>query len=215
MRPCARGRPTIVAQSARPRLATDHEDGATTPSHQVSRMPDIHAVAAGYRESMTREMRIHAALCIPWVVSDDGRAFQVLLPGLPRSDVAASDAYAARIQAEHVHAPGTMAALSAWAQTTLGLSPSESARALGVTVATLRRWQRDETSPHGRQLRQCNALYALRALIDTVLPASGRAMRWLTTTPGLAGSTSPLDMIRAGAIAPLVWVLSTIDPDPF
>ena len=108
-----------------------------------------------------------------------------------------------------------MSALLAWAQTTLGLSPSEIARALRATVPTLRRWQRDETSPRREQLEQCNALYALRALLDTVFAASGRAIRWLTTTPALAGSTSPLDMIRAGAIAELVWVLSTIHPDPF
>ena len=82
-------------------------------------------------------------------------------------------------------------------------------------MPTLRRWQRDETSPRREQLEQCNALYALRALLDTVFAASGRAIRWLTTTPALAGSTSPLDMIRAGAIAELVWVLSTIHPDPF
>ena len=175
-------------------------------------MPDIHAVAAAYRESMNRELRIHAALGIPWVVS--GAGF-VLWPGLPRWDIAQSDAYVARIKADHVHTPGTMSALLAWAQTTLGLSPTEIARALRATVPTLRRWQRDETSPRREQLEQCNALHALRALLDTVFAAPDRAMRWLTTTPALAGSTSPRDMIRAGASAELVWVLSTIDPEPF
>lgn len=181
-------------------------------SHRVSTMPDAHAVGAAYRESMNRELRMHAALGVPWVVT--GAGF-VLWPGLPRWDFAHSDAYVARIRAEHVYRPGTMAALLTWAQTTLCLSPSEIARALGATAPTVRRWQRDETSPRGQQLEQCNAFYALRAFIDTVFASSGRAMRWLSTTPALAGSTSPLDMIRAGAIAPLVWVLSTIDPDPF
>ena len=178
-------------------------------------MPDIHAVAAGHHASMNRELRIHAALGIPWVVSGAGRSHFVLWPGLPRWDIAHSDALVARIRADHVYRPGTMSALMTWAWMILGLSPSEIAVALGATVPTLRRWQRDETSPRGQQLEQCNALYSLRALLETVFPASCRAMRWLTTTPALAGSTSPLDMIRAGAIAPLVSVLSTIDPDPF
>jgi hypothetical protein len=178
-------------------------------------MPDIHAVAAAYRESMNRELRIHAALGIPWAASGAGRSHFVLWPGLPRWDIAQSDASVARIRADHLYRPGTMSALLAWAQTTLGLSPCEIARALGATVPTLRRWQRGETSPRGKQLEQCDAFYALRAILDTVFATSDRALRWLTATPALADSTSPLDMIRAGAIAPLVWVLSTIDTDPF
>ena len=65
-------------------------------------MPDIAAVAAGYRESMYRELRIHAALGIPWVVSEGTRSHFVLWPGLPRWDIAQSDAYVARIRVEHV-----------------------------------------------------------------------------------------------------------------
>ena len=84
------------------------------------------------------------------------------------------------MSAEHVHGTGTMSALTSWAQETLSLSLSEIASMFGVTVATLRRWQRDETSPRGSQLAQCNALHALRALLDTVFTSVDRAVRWLT-----------------------------------
>lgn len=40
-----------------------------------------------------------------------------------------------------------------------------------------------------------------------------RASRWLCTAPTLPRSISPLAMIRAGVIAPLVCVLSNIDTD--
>ena len=47
----ARGCRTVIAQSARPDIATDHGDSASMLSHRVSRMPDAHAVGAAIAES--------------------------------------------------------------------------------------------------------------------------------------------------------------------
>lgn len=62
-----------------------------TQQRSAPRMPDPFAVGAAYRAAMQREMRIHAALGIPWVVSDGEQPYFVLLPGLPRIDVYPDD----------------------------------------------------------------------------------------------------------------------------
>ena len=105
--------------------------------------------------------------------------------------------------------------MTAWARDVLGLSRAEIAGALGVTAATVRRWERGATTPRGRHRLQCDALQDLRALVEAVFTSPAQVMTWLRTAPGIGDGVPPLAMITTGAITPLVGVLASVESGAF
>ncbi len=109
----------------------------------------------------------------------------------------------------------TVLEMMVWTRDTLGFSHAQIAGALGVTGATIRRWQSGETTPRGRHRIQFDALQDLRALLAEVFTAPADAMTWLRKSPGIGDGVPPLDMIKTGAITPLVGGLATVESGAF
>lgn len=98
---------------------------------------------------------------------------------------------------------------------TLGFSVSEVGNSVGATAKTVGRWQRGETTPRSRHLTQFVAFQSFRALLDAVFATPEHAMTWLRKSPGFRDGIPPLDMLRTGAITPLVGVLASIENGAF
>ena len=138
------------------------------------------------------------------------------LPGA--RPVAAEDTGDARMPDAHavrLHETWTVLEMTSWARDVLGLSRPQIAGALGVTAATVRRWECGETTPRGRHRVQCDALQHLRALLKAVFTSPLEAMTWLRTSPGIGDGVPPLEMITTGAITPLVGVLASLESGAF
>ena len=109
----------------------------------------------------------------------------------------------------------TTHAILAWARGTLCLPETEIAGALGVTAPTIRRWERGASAPRGQYRTQIVALQDLRALLEAVFASPAHAMTWLRNAPGISDGVPPLDMIKVGAITPLVGVLASLESGAF
>lgn len=192
-------------------IASAHSDTVT----RTSRMPDADAVGASYRLSMQREERIHAALGIPWQVSDGARSFLVLLPGLPRMDTGPVVPWASWRQDDVVRGAWNVSMMISWARDVLGFEATDIATSLGTTVMAVRRWSSGRSSPRGRHRAQLDLLQDFRALLAAAFVTPERAMTWLQTPPGLGYNDSPLMMVRLGAIRPLVAILESLESGAF
>ena len=179
-----------------------------------ARMPSPEAVAAGYRESILREKRIHAALRIPWQVSDGSHSYLILLPGPPRAhdDATAPGVAVMPATSTASQSTSTVRALRAWARSFLSCSDAEIARALHASVPTLHRWTRGATTPRGRQRMHCDTLDAVRTLLDVVVTTPERASAWLRTTHELRGTIAALDLIKIGRASVVRSVLARTEP---
>ncbi len=196
-------------------LPAADNDGDARSRRVKSRMPDGNLIGAAYRTALQREERLHAALGIPWQVSDGARSFLVLLPGLPRMDAGPVVPWVPPLAVTYDHEPWMIPMMMGWARETLGFTVADVASALGTTARTLERWSRGASVPRGRHRAQLDALQALRALLASAFITPAHALIWLRTPPGLAYETSPRMMVEMGAIRPLVAILASLESGAF
>lgn len=204
----------MLQPDATARLLESDADCHQARRFAASCVPDPVWLAAGYREAILREKRVHAALQIPWQVSDGVSSYLILLPGPPRAHdgVAENGADVDPLASTAQRATWTVGELRGWARDVLGCSDAEISRALHASVSTLRRWARGETIPRGRHRMQCDTLNAVRTLLAAVFTTPERASRWLRRTHELRGSIAALDLIKIGAVSVVRAVLARTEP---
>ncbi len=115
---------------------------------------------------------------------------------------------------------GTPPALIVSARVTLGLADQKIGTALGVGAPTVRRWERGDTHPRGRHLRQrqIDAPHDFRALLAAVVATPEAAQTWVHDAAVPPRDITPRATIIArgdSSIARVVGVLASMESGAF
>ncbi|MEA2529698.1 MAG: hypothetical protein QOG89_1342 [Thermomicrobiales bacterium] len=99
-------------------------------------------------------------------------------------------------------------------QADLGLSDSEAAAALGVSLGTLRRWRSEAVSPGADPLRRLRQLTDVAAHLGETFATPG-GPRWLRSESRFLGGQRPLDALLGGEVDRVEAALEALDSGIF
>ena len=113
--------------------------------------------------------------------------------------------------------PGTilLSELLEHLMTTLGISHTELARALGTSDRTVVRWLADETYPQHESRHKLDELAALVRRLDQSFTTPEGAATWLRASSGYFGGLRPLDALLRGRIDAVDAALEALDAGVF
>jgi transcriptional regulator with XRE-family HTH domain len=98
----------------------------------------------------------------------------------------------------------------------LGLSPSELSKVIGVDPRTLSRWRSGNTFPQGQARRRLDELWELRARLSATFSSRDATVQWLRAPSRYLGTRfSPLDALLLGRIEQVSGALDALDAGVF